>query len=259
MSASSLTILYAVQPLLALRVRSVRACDDDTCATQADGEGVFLFADGDRHEGQYRRDRRHGYGVYVWANSGHTFEGEWVGGLPHYGVKSAPEYVYEGEWLGGKPHGSGRTDFGRGVWGARVVAFAVRSAPPAKSPTALLAGDCYLGSYAAGARHGRGVYRWHDGGEFHGEWHFGVPHGRGRVVYASGAEFYGVFASGVRNGVGISTTESGKRYAQLEGGCGRWLAWCVCGSRHGVPQLRGNVGRRRTLTACGSGQHRTWA
>ena len=35
-----------------------------------------MFANGDRHEGEYRDGKQHGHGVAVWAN-GDKCEGDW--------------------------------------------------------------------------------------------------------------------------------------------------------------------------------------
>lgn len=40
-----------------------------------DGFGVMIFSNGDRYEGYFRDDKRHGYGKYFWAD-GKTYEGE---------------------------------------------------------------------------------------------------------------------------------------------------------------------------------------
>lgn len=84
-----------------------------------------------------------GYGVYMWAASGHTFEvrqqhhrrralcmhsplallvvvctlamqGEWSLGLPLYGCMTTSTYTYDGDWVDNLPHGQGETEFSNG-------------------------------------------------------------------------------------------------------------------------------------------------
>jgi hypothetical protein len=62
--------------------------------------GCFVFADGDRYDGHFRRGAMHGYGVYYWANDRSTYFGKWDEnsqqgcGVKFYG-SGAMEY---GEW-----------------------------------------------------------------------------------------------------------------------------------------------------------------
>ena len=44
---------------------------------QIDKLGCFVFADGDRYDGGFRRGAMHGHGVYYWKNDGSTYFGEW--------------------------------------------------------------------------------------------------------------------------------------------------------------------------------------
>ena len=44
---------------------------------QVDKLGCFVFADGDRYDGHFRRGAMHGYGVYYWANDRATYFGKW--------------------------------------------------------------------------------------------------------------------------------------------------------------------------------------
>lgn len=57
-----------------------------------------VFACGDRHEGDYHEDKRHGYGCYTW-DSGDRYEGYWgEGRMSGKGVKyMANGDVYDGE------------------------------------------------------------------------------------------------------------------------------------------------------------------
>jgi hypothetical protein len=66
------------------------------------GRGVFTWANGDKYEGDFVEGKRTGRGVYIWKN-GDKYEGEFVGGKEHgHGVYTyANGEKYEGEWKNG--------------------------------------------------------------------------------------------------------------------------------------------------------------
>ena len=144
----------------------------------------MLFATGDRYEGSWYADKKHGGGIFVWIN-GTEYNGELEEDAPlgspidvnvvgdmivegadkaetceanipcfkygHHTFKYANGDMYEGEWLDGRRHGTG------------VYTWA--------------SGDEYYGDWANGNRHGKGV--------FEGEWRDGFPQffaGDGNIV-----------------------------------------------------------------------------
>ncbi len=40
------------------------------------GQGTYIFANGDRYEGRYKDGKKHGQGIYIYPN-GNRVEGEW--------------------------------------------------------------------------------------------------------------------------------------------------------------------------------------
>ena len=68
------------------------------------GEGLFTWPDcGKVYKGEYRDDKKHGYGEISWPD-GRKYAGQWVNGKQHgHGtyVSSKGETV-QGEWLNGK-------------------------------------------------------------------------------------------------------------------------------------------------------------
>ena len=50
------------------------------------GNGEFIYPDGTRYVGEWKRDFKQGKGIYYYAN-GDTYEGSWYKGLRHgYGT-----------------------------------------------------------------------------------------------------------------------------------------------------------------------------
>lgn len=77
-----------------------------------------MYRDGDRYEGEWRNDERHGKGSMVYASAvdrdgsrkvEEKYEGDWVDGkmsgrgVYHYADGS----IYDGQWQEGKMHGTG--------------------------------------------------------------------------------------------------------------------------------------------------------
>ena len=44
-----------------------------------DGQGLFLWPDGRKYEGQYVVDMKEGYGSFYWPN-GNKYDGNWKSG-----------------------------------------------------------------------------------------------------------------------------------------------------------------------------------
>lgn len=72
-----------------------------------DGRGEESMTDGSKYIGEYRQDKRNGFGKLI-TSSGIELSGEFVNGLlTGQGVMQAPAYKYVGEFMNGKLHGEG--------------------------------------------------------------------------------------------------------------------------------------------------------
>ena len=122
---------------LCIRVR--RQVRGAVAIRQARGQGARkLDASGDGYEGEWKADRKQGFGTF-WSASGEVYEGQWLTGT--YEGRGTHLYassdVYEGEYHNGKRDGRG------------VYMYA--------------SGDVYEGEYKQGKMEGRGIYRLADG------------------------------------------------------------------------------------------------
>ena len=65
--------------------------------------GVYTWQDGRKYEGEYKDDKKHGYGVYTWQD-GRIYEGYWFRGKQHgLGRYAVPDSALKhGLWEEGK-------------------------------------------------------------------------------------------------------------------------------------------------------------
>jgi hypothetical protein len=122
--------------------------------SQGYGEGVQTFSNGDVYEGEFRRGKFSGSGVYYFYKSG-RYEGGWVDGkYDGHGVETwARGSRYRGQYRQGMRAGYGIYRF--------------------------YTGDVYSGHWLNGQSHGCGVQTCGDGSCYVGEFKWGVKHGVG--------------------------------------------------------------------------------
>lgn len=165
----------------------------DAGRSSLSGQGVVVWANGDRFDGSLVKGLRHGRGTFQWPN-GQRYEGDWVNDQPtgQAKVHFANGNDYEGAVLAGLPQGMGRMRYA--------------------------SGDLYTGQFKAGVPEGRGLYLWKNGQQFEGDWKNELPHGEGRLQFASGAVYTGPVQGGLPHGRGRYTWPTGDRYE------GNWQA-----------------------------------
>ena len=84
------------------------------------GQGTYVYSDGDKYEGQWKDDKRHGKGTVTYrgqdGNVVEKYEGDWYEGKMHgFGrYVYADGGVYEGQWVDGKMCGKGTYVFPNG-------------------------------------------------------------------------------------------------------------------------------------------------
>jgi len=84
-------------------------------------------------------------------------------------------------------------------------------------------GDCYIGDFEYGQRHGKGWYTWKDGRQYKGQFVKNSREGKGTLIYPNSDFYEGHFVQGKRHGHGRFIFANGSMYE------GHWIA----GQYHG--------------------------
>ncbi|KAK8945025.1 hypothetical protein KSP39_PZI008012 [Platanthera zijinensis] len=182
-------------------------------AKRRTGLAVQPCENGDVYEGELRRGRFHGTGVYYY-NTGGMYEGEWIDskfdghgvqtwtdgskykghfkkGLSHgFGIyQDHAGVLYAGEWVNGQSHGYGMQTYEDG--------------------------SCYVGQYKCGLKHGSGHFQFRNGGTHGGEYFAGKMHGFGVYRYSNGQRYEGAWCEGNRKGLGMCSSTYGEPQSGL--------------------------------------------
>lgn len=135
-----------------------------------EGQGTYLWDDGEKYTGEWNRGMYDGQGTYTWAN-GDKYEGQWktevFEGQGTYTWVSGS--FYTGEWKAGVKEGQGTYTWTNG--------------------------DRYEGQWKAGVKEGQGTYTWADGSVYEGEWKYGIKEGQGTYKGADGTVYEGLWAN----------------------------------------------------------------
>ncbi|KAL0338518.1 UNVERIFIED_CONTAM: Phosphatidylinositol 4-phosphate 5-kinase [Sesamum angustifolium] len=156
-----------------------------------EGSGDYVWADGCKYEGEWRRGMRHGYGKIQWP-SGAVYDGEFAGGYMHgTGTYTRSDNLtYKGRWRLNLKHGLGYQNFPNGdVFEGSWIQGTLKDQGgkmSGKGTLTWISGDSFEGSWLNGMMHGFGVYTWTDGGCYVGTWTRGLKDGKG-TFYPKGS------------------------------------------------------------------------
>jgi hypothetical protein len=209
------------------------------------GDGTYVWENGDRYQGHFSADRPDGKGKYQFAN-GDSYEGEVhagvISGRGSYTSKNGD--VFDGSFQNGKPHGVGVYRFasgdryegemqagnmqGTGRYvarnGDRVEGPFAGGRPHGKGVYHFSNGDRYEGDIQAGALTGQGAYFYSSGMKYEGELRLGQPQGKGVFWFSDGTRFEGVFENGLAHARGEIVKQDGSRVpAEIVDGNARLL------------------------------------
>ena len=174
-----------------------------------DGKGKYRFANGDAYDGEVKQGVISGRGVYV-ARNGDTFEGPFSNGkLEGVGVyKFASGDRYEGEMHEGRIQGTGRY-YARN--GDRIEGTFVDGKPNGLGKYFFANGDRYEGEIVHGALSGQGTYYYASGLKYDGQVRDGRPQGKGTFWFLDKTRFEGTFEDGLSRARGELVKEDGTR------------------------------------------------
>ena len=191
--------------------------------------GTLTFASGNKYVGEFKNNKRHGQGTYIYAG-GAIESGIWENGklldvdvskLPD--CKSSSTYrhncfgtythadgdKYVGEFKDNKGHGQGAYNY---VNGDKFVGEYKDGKRHGQGAYTFASGNKFVGEWKNGKRHGQGAYTFASGDKYVGEWKNGKRHGQGTYTYASGSKYVGEFKNNKRHGQGTYTYVGGDKY-----------------------------------------------
>ncbi|MCK6620090.1 MAG: hypothetical protein HUU32_03830 [Calditrichaceae bacterium] len=164
-----------------------------------EGQGIYLWADGSRYEGEWKKGNYHGIGTAYHSNNRVQNEGLWASG------------VFRGVPLSGDcKNGSGKLKLPGGeIYEGEFKNCEING----KGVMVYLNGDRYEGEFFAGLPSGNGAYFWAQTGEqYRGGFRNGVIHGKGVYTYRDESRYEGRFLNGKRQGTGFFFWPNGERY-----------------------------------------------
>ncbi|KAG9146276.1 hypothetical protein Leryth_007978 [Lithospermum erythrorhizon] len=165
-----------------------------------EGSGAYIWLDGSRYDGEWRRGMRHGYGKLQWP-SGAVYEGDFSGGYMHGSgtYKSSSKTTYKGRWRLNLKHGLGNQiypnrDICEGSW--------IQGNPEGPGKYTWANGNVYMGNMKAGKMSGKGTLTWITGDSYEGSWLNGMIHGFGVYTWNDGSCYIGTWTRGLKDGKG---------------------------------------------------------
>lgn len=173
------TTINAAFALRAQRLAQIGSCVSGNCRN---GQGTFIYTDGDKYEGEWNGGKRNGQGVYISTSGGrYTFRNPNGQGI----YKLTNGYMYEGNYLGGKMNGRGKLTFAND--------------------------EKYVGNFKDDKLVGQGTYSFPNGEKYEGEFKNDLYNGQGTYTYTNGDIWQGKWENGekiINQGTMISKNES---------------------------------------------------
>ncbi len=156
-------------------------CQEGNCFN---GYGKYLYANGNRYQGEFSDGKPHGKGILFCAN-GNKYLGQWEmswrQGDGKFVFREGHEYM--GGFHRNNFHGQG------------TMAYAN--------------GDRYEGNWRANLPNGQGIYFFKKGGRYEGGFQDGSFHGKGNMHYRDGSIFSGNWYRSKKHGEGVFTNAQG--------------------------------------------------
>lgn len=151
------------------------------------GKGITSTINGERYEGVYEGNKRHGFGWQFWENGD----------------------FYRGQWKRDQMQGIGQYFYFNGD--VYTGLFAENVAHHNKGCLEWANGDVYVGDFSEGRRTGNGTLKLFDGGVYTGQWVNGKEHGTGEFRCANGNLYQGQYEEGLFHGQGTQIFRDGEQ------------------------------------------------
>ena len=124
----------------------------------------------------FRREMRHGFGIFTAYPSGSYYEGQWVSDMKNgMGRMIEPDgTVYDGAWKDNQQNGQGKMILTNGTFFEGTFVNGKKH-----GPGKFFWDDTstFVGNFIMDKMEGHGVYKWADGTGYDGEWSGNLMHG----------------------------------------------------------------------------------
>src|SRR5271170_1288506 len=157
---------------------------------ERDGAGTCIYVKGGSYQGDWKHDKRHGYGVRKWPSGD----------------------VYEGEWKNNKMEGKGKYVYANGT---RYEGHFKENKYSGFGELTYPDGGKYSGQWLNGMKEGQATNTWANGGSYQGSYVKDHRCGYGVMRYATGGTYAGNWTADMRHGYGVSTNPDGTTVAGM--------------------------------------------
>ncbi|MDA1332312.1 MAG: trypsin-like peptidase domain-containing protein, partial [Proteobacteria bacterium] len=180
-------------------------CPQDLEVRWHNCQGTYTYADGNQYVGEFRDDKKHGQGIFIFGSESQWAGAQYVGefrddkyhGQGTYILANGDKYV--GEFRDDKKHGQGIFIFGsESQWtGAQYVGEFRDDKYHGQGTYTHANGAQYVGEFRDDKYHGQGTFTYANGDKYAGEWRHDKYHGQGTLTSATGDKYVGEFRDGV--------------------------------------------------------------
>ena len=175
--------------------------------------GTMIYANGNKYEGEWKDDKRHGKGKLTYVisfNKGYSmYEGEWENdvkrgrGIMNYKYGG----MYDGEWLDTR-HGQGKMVYDSdSIFKEYIGPWVNDKEHGVNGKITYNDNRTYVGDLEKGKEHGQGKMTFSDGTSYEGIWNKGVLvlDGEQKIIYSNGNIYEGNLRDGKEHGRGTMT------------------------------------------------------
>ena len=159
------------------------------------GQGTFLYPNGNKYKGEFRQGKRQGKGLLTFGN-GNAYNGDWLNDQRDgYGTFTfANGNVYQGAVRQNRFSGKGTMTF---VSGNKYIGEWINDQANGQGKFYFATGDRYEGAFRNGQFEGVGIFYFKNRDRYVGDWKSSERHGRGKMYFANGSVQDGFWEEGL--------------------------------------------------------------